>query len=177
MAFELPRDNMVSPCCSLSRTMQVVNEVSVTSYCLAQPADVLTYVDLTTFVTSKIAFKWALFSVTQNVTSYLLHYLSKTSVTDEFGITYCCVLRILPELHSFSPTYFILPFFFYFLSLWHSLCLFLRRFAFYYFCLLICPWCSIYFSHSFCLLSCVVLHSIKPLSSISMCTRINVWVY
>ena len=57
MAFELPRDNMVSPFCSLSRTMQVVNEVSVTSYCLAQPADVLTYVDLTTFVTSKIAFK------------------------------------------------------------------------------------------------------------------------
>lgn len=120
-AFELPRDNMVYPCCSLSQRMQFVNEARVTSYCLAQPADILTYVDLTTFLTSKIASKWTLFSATQNVASYLLYHPSKSSVTDGCGITYCYVLRILPELHSFLPLTFFFLFFFFFTSLAHSL--------------------------------------------------------
>ena len=119
MAFELPRDNIVSDCCSLSRRLQFV---CVTSYCLAQPAD-----SILTYVTCKIASKWTLFSVTQNVASYLIHYSSKSSVTDGFRLTYCCVLRILPELHSFLSLFS--SFRFSFFPLWHSLCLFLRSFC------------------------------------------------
>jgi hypothetical protein len=60
------------------------------------------------------------------------------------------VLRILPELHSFLPLIFSPPFFPFFLSGTLFACFFVD-FAFYYFFLLICPWRSTYFSHSFSL--------------------------